>query len=261
MSDFQEHQDPTPLSITSSTDYTDIFLIWTSWDSMFLCICMDTDTCIHIWMHWQQNLGNQKPLYVIYGPLKENNQWSSNIPISTYPKPCMINRDIDGEFEELDQEQIQTIKFLEDPHSVSLAHNNIQIEKKKAQKPKTECISRGDQTISNGCEEKANWMKKWKVTRKSPGETKTVPNIYNTLSAHIQLHIKKTFCWNSTNQLGHQNILPSLQIALSILVLILPSSGTEVTPRDLARAFLHEPGHPLPADSPLSVLTTEVRGT
>lgn len=43
----------------------------------------------------------------------------------------MINRDIDGEFEELDQEQIQTRKFLEDPHSVSLAHNNIQIEKKR----------------------------------------------------------------------------------------------------------------------------------
>lgn len=107
-------------------------------------------------MHWQQNLGNQKPLYVIYGPLKENNQWSSNIPISTHPKPCMINRDIDGEFEELDEEQIQTIKFLEDLHPVSLAYNNIHI-KKNAQKPKTECISRGDQTVSNGCEEKANW--------------------------------------------------------------------------------------------------------
>lgn len=67
----------------------------------------------------------------------------------------MINRDIDGEFEELDEEQIQTIKFLEDLHPVSLAYNNIHI-KKNAQKPKTECISRGDQTVSNGCEEKAN---------------------------------------------------------------------------------------------------------
>lgn len=42
----------------------------------------------------------------------------------------MINRDIDSEFEELDEEQIQTIKFLEDPHPVSLAYNNIHIKKK-----------------------------------------------------------------------------------------------------------------------------------
>lgn len=43
----------------------------------------------------------------------------------------MINRDIEGGFEELDQEQIQTIKFLEDLHPLSLAYNNIQIKKKK----------------------------------------------------------------------------------------------------------------------------------
>lgn len=43
---FKNTTDPTPLSISSSTDYTGILLIRTSWDCMFLCIYMYTHMCI-----------------------------------------------------------------------------------------------------------------------------------------------------------------------------------------------------------------------